>query len=781
MFWKNIIITWRNLLKNKTVSFINIFGLSLGLASSLLAILYAYHELTYEDCHSNSGRIASVYLSGESGQSGGIQQIEQTYGPEGEALKNMFPEIEAFTISRESEGIVRVGEHLFDEDRILMADEAFTEVFTVPILTGTRSNSPKTVIVSQKVAEKYFGKGAIPVGKMININLYGQKNDFEITGLYKDLPSNTHVKADIIIPFGITDQFSFIKPEEYDATAFRNYLLLRPGTDFEALNNKIVTTFKIPDNSQKALDLNAFIIPLKKTHFSGSYDNNFGKLLVFLIGGLFVLIVSGFNYINLTNILFSTRAKEIGIRKTNGGSRSNIFGLFFSDSIITTFIAFFSALTIIYLILPWFNSIMDTHITLNSRPTLALTIIGLYLFTVILCGLYPAIKFSGAKPTNLINLDKLGNGSKNYSRTILTAAQFFLAVLFIQVLMVINYQFRYMRDNDTKGYSSENVLCINGYQWGDLNKVKAELLRNTDIEAVSWGDNIPSYHYILTNNWLEEDNKIYATEYFVEEDYPKVYDLSMQEGRFFSKQYTADSKNSIVVNQIAVDVMNLTDPVGEKIFVEGEYYTIIGIIDQFMALPPVFSNMPLLMRACQNQESFLVIRINPERIKEARQYIQDVLTKINPDYPVNLKFHDDILWNSEVAKTYTSANTLMNLFFTLTIITSVIGLFGLSIYITQRRIKEVGIRKVCGASTFEILFTLSIKIILEMFAMAVIATIISVFIAKQFLSIFAIKFDPGIAFYSGGALFAILILIFSISWQTLRVAGKKPVESLRYE
>src|SRR4030042_1043329 len=444
MFLNYFITAWRNLLKFRAVSAINIFGLTLGLASAVLVIMYARHELTYENCHEKADRICRIYTKGNFGE---VQQIPTTLGPEGEALKNMFPEIEAYTISRSISTTVRAGENLFIEDDIIFSDSMAFGIFTIPFIEGNTSHDPQTVILSEKAAIRYFGKGS-PVGKSITINCYGTKWDFLVTGVYKDFPSNTHLQGEFIIPFSFSKRFDFWKPDEYQSTAYNTYVLLRPGTDVKALNKKITESYKMPVDIE---NISSYLMPLKEIHFRGTWENNKGKLIVLLIGGLFVLITSCLNYINLTNILFSARAKETGIRKINGGNRKHIFSQFLVDTLLSTLISFNLAILLLKIILPLFNARMDTHISLNADGLAMLLMIAVFMVTVFFSGIYPALRYSARRPAIVLRMETVSGSGRAYSRWILTTFQFILAVVFIQVMLVMDKQKRYLYRTELTG------------------------------------------------------------------------------------------------------------------------------------------------------------------------------------------------------------------------------------------------------------------------------------------------------------------------------------------
>ncbi|MBN2214011.1 MAG: ABC transporter permease [Bacteroidales bacterium] len=770
-----IITAWRNLLKNRVVSLINIAGLTLGLSSAVLAILYARHELTFENSHEKADRLYRIYTTGDFGA---IQRTFTTFGPVGQDLKNLFPEIEEFSISRGLNGTVRAGENIFNENEILVADSAFFSLFTIPFVTGVPSTDQLTVVISEKAAQRYFGDES-PLGKSLNMNTFGEKLDFLVTGVFEDLPSNTHLKAEFIIPFSFADRIPYWDHNDYNGTNFNIYVYTSQTADYKAINAKILSQFKIPVELE---GLSVILMPIKDIHMRGTWENNRGKLIGFLIGGLFVLITSCFNYINLTNILFSARARETGIRKVNGGNRSNVFLQFLADTVLSTLICYNLAIILIRAILPRFNALMDTSISIEPDAEFIFISLAIFVFTVILSGLYPAIRYSAMKPVDLMKPVSNQIKGKSYSRYLLTTFQFILAIIFIQYMMVMDKQNRHIGDVNVKGFEADNAICISGHPWEDLNKVKDELLKNPAVEYVSWGSSIPSMGYSITNEWKDDNNKTMAAVYFFEKDYLKLFSIKMMSGRFFSDKFASDKEDkNIIINRETAMELGYDDPMNKTVKLWGKNYTIIGVVGKYMAFPPIIDQIPIMIRNSSDRDEYLIIRISPEKRQETHEYITGVLKKFNSEYPVEIKYHQDILNDTKEAKSYITAGKLMNLFFILTIVASLIGLFGLSLFIAQRHRKEIGIRKACGASVFKVTFRLLKGLIIQVVIAISIATPIVYVASKAFLSIFPYRIEPGILFFLSGGGIALLLLIFTVSWQTWTAASRNPVESLRYE
>ncbi len=774
MFLHYLITAWRNLLKNRIVSAINILGLTLGLASAVIAIAYALNELSYEKIHEKSDRIAAIYLKGSFGD---LPFIPNSFGPEGEAIQALFPEVEARTITRVYSTTVRAGENLFIEDDILFADSIFFNIFTIPFIYGTPSRDPQSICISKQAADRYFGRDDA-IGKSLRINCDGEQVDFTVSGIFSDLPSNTTVKADFFIPFSFTKRFVSWKYQEYHGTMYNGYVLLRPGTNVTLLNEKILTNYKIPvpiDN------IAAFLLPLKEIHFNGTFENTKGKLLVFLLGGLFVILISCLNYINLSTILFSLRTKETGIRKVNGARRKHILIQLFTDTLLSTLISFNLAIILIKLILPWFNAKMYTNLQLTSDLDFILSGLALFILINLLSGIYPALRYSAVKPVTLMKPEMNAGHSKSYSRMILTTLQLLMAVIFIQVIMIMDKQSSYLDSVDLKKFDAENVICLSGYPWGDLHKVKDELLKNPEIESVSWGSNIPTMGYNLTMDWKEKDNKTLVTDFYFAPDYMEVYRIKLIAGRFLSDEYPSDKEQAVVINDRTAAELGYTDPVNKQVMIRGKQYTIIGVTDDYMAVPPIMDKMAQLITYSRELNEYLLIRAKPGNKEDIHNYIRSTLQKFNPDYPVEIKYHDDVVMATKEAQSYVAASRMMHVFFMLTIINSLIGIFGLSVFVAQRNRKAIGIRKVFGANTIGIMLRHSKGLIIQTLFAIVLASPVSYMVGKGYLSVFPDHVNPGIPLLLFGGLLIAIMLALTVSWQTLKAARTDPARSLHYE
>ncbi len=770
MFRFYLITAWRNLKKNRLVSIINITGLTVGLTCSVFAIYYALNELTYEDCHEKSDRIARIYTQGKFGP---IEKLPNSFGPTANELQSKFPEIETASVTRTVSGIVYKETQPFNQNDIVIADNEIYNILTINFLEGDKPQGAHEIAMSEKMAKKYFGHEQA-TGKFITISIWGRKFEYHITGIFKDLPNNTHLKISGIIPIKISRQLGW-NPDSYNNLAYNVFVLLQPGTDIQKLNLKIAEDYHMPVDIE---NIRVELIPIKRIHLHESIsENNLSNLIIILIGGIVALILSCFSYINLTSILFSMRRHEVGIKKVNGGASKDILAQFITDTGLTTLISLVLAFVIFYYLLPQFNTLMDRQLTLKFTFPVIVSALGVFILTVLLSGLLPAWSLSRHKPVQLIRKEDSNRQPGRVKNSLLTI-QFIVAIILLQFFIISRRQGEYMFRSEVCGYNTDNVITINGYQWGDLSVIKDELLKNSAIEYVSWSDGLPAIFFNMTNSWKEEGNKEMATLMSCAGNYTDVFRIRMKDGRFFSDEFSGE-KNSVVINSLMAHSLGMQNPVGKPMLLNNRLYIIIGVVDDFQSVPVIFDEMPLIMNYEDLQSEFLLIRVNENRRKEAQTYITSVLRNANPDYPIELKYYID--YASEAGKSFIATNTLMDIFTLIIIVNAMMGLFGLSFFIAQHKNKEVGIRKVCGASVKDMIWRLSKGFTSKLVIALAIATPITYFAGQQFVSTFTnhIAMTPDL-FLIGGIL-ALLMVALASGWKIAYAASRNPVEGLRYE
>lgn len=763
---------FRNLLKNKVVSGINILGLTLGLSCAVLAIIFADHELTFEDCHDKADRICRVYTLG---QFGSFEKIQETFGIAKEDLTKACPEIEKIARAKAIIGIVFKDNHPIQEKDILVAEESIFDILSFNFTDGGKPVGPDEIALDESMVRKYFDSER-PLGKTLTIGIRGKQKTYTVTGVYKDFPSNTHLKVSFILPFKLAYDLK-MHPDEYWSTEYGVYTLLTKGTDVTKLNAKIASTIDIPVEIE---NVNYYLVPIKRMHLHENItENSNANFLALLIGGIVALIITLFNFINSQTILFSTRFKEIGIKKTVGSNKKNIIFQFLAESVLTTLISFILALLILLIVLPHFNSLMDTQISFAINGPILLGIISVLALTVLLSTFYPALKSMKVKPISLIRGNSNGMLKNGGLSNILVTTQFVIAILLIQFIIINQKQVNHMFDKNLLKFNAEDVICMDGKTWGDLHIVKEELLKDPSIKMVSWGQGLPGATVSMTSEWKNDKNQEMANVLNGEPDYLKVFDISMKTGRFFSDNFQTDKTNAVVINKLALASLGYENPLGEQVQIHGKKYTIVGVTDDYIAVPPIMARMPLLITESGNKSNYLLIRVNPQQRERAHKYIKDVLAKANPNEPINIKYYNDIML--ELGKSFEATGIFISVFTIIIIFNAMLGLFALSFFISERKNKEVGIRKVCGASTSLVVWKLSKGFVGKLLIAFIISTPLSYMGGMGFLSTFTMKIKLTADIFLLGGFLAIIMVVISTGFKIWITATRNPVEALRYE
>lgn len=771
MFKIQLINAWRNLKKNKLVSIINITGLTIGLSCAVLAILFSYHELNYESCHEKADRISRVYTLAKFGS---YDKFPNTFSPIGNVLQNGYPEVDLVARCRNVNGIAFQDDITpIAENDIMVCDPSIFSIFTIPFTKGNIPTRPGEIVMSEKMAGKYFKGDAVE--KNLTINIEGKKRNFIVTGVFKNLQSSTHVKATFIIPFAMSAEFGW-NTEQYSGTNYSVYTLTKQGTDIKKLNKKIAETYRLPIDFE---DGGIALVPVKRIHLYENIEENAkANLLTLLFGGILSLVLSCFNYINLSTILFSTRNKEVGISKTIGAGKSEVFRQFMTDTLLTSFISFSLSVLVINLVLPSFNTLFEIDINIIPNLKIAVYIAAIFTITVLLSGSYPAFILSGFKPLSLIKDNQAGR-RKHRLMNILITVQFIVSVMLLQFIVLSVKQNNHLSSSDIVGFDGTGVLCLNGNEWGDLNKVKDELLKNSNIETVTWGSRVPMVSMNTNQDWKEKGNKEMALQFWMEDDYFKAFKIKLLEGRSFSNELSGEDKQAVIINRITANSLGYNDPVGKTMMLDGKQVLIIGLVDNFQAQPPIFEDFPLIACKSGSTANQLIIRIGKNNREETKSFIRETLVKINPEFPFEMKLYDDHI--ADFAKSYYTTGLLMNVFTGIIIFNAMLGLFGLSFFISQRKNKEVGIRKVHGADIQSIIWRLGKGFLVKLILAFCIASPLIFLAAQGYLSMFPrhIKVGPEVFLIGGFLAFIALLLSTGIKiWQS---ANANPIETLKYE
>jgi putative ABC transport system permease protein len=776
-------VAMRNLIRNKTYSFTNITGLAIGLVCSIFIMLWVRYELSYDRHHEKVDQITLAYLKGTQEDQTSYQST--TSPIIANILQRDFPEI--INTARAGflgEVVLKTGDKKITESRGIGADPEFLNIFTFHFLKGNAVNALAglhSVILSESMANKYFGQED-PIGKILVIN---NQFDFFVTAVIQDIPANSHLLYDFIVPFEFLKDLGFqITGREFFPCNYFTYALLQNNISLKSLNEKVsqhiiskgeVITFQIT------------LIPLTEVYLQDNGGKQ--KIYIFSLIAMIIIVIACINFMNLTIAQASKRAKEVGIRKVIGATRIQIAEQILGESLIMVLVAILLALIGIELFLPYFNNIINKEISLSylDREWL-LFLIGLVLFSGFLAGSYPAFFLSSFRPAKVLKTGSTNWSNRPVLRRALLILQFSVSILFIIITLVMSRQMQYIRSLDL-GLNEENILYVqlDGDIKGRIPELKNELRQNANIQLVSSSSRIPTV--ITWGNYRKwgrpEEPSRRICEVIVDEDYFETFGLQMIDGRFFSKSFLSDANESVIVNEAAIKLLGQGNYVNNPFYYDDRNYTLIGVIKDFQHISPIYSApQPLIFRLNPNENKFLFVKIHPSvkdihAVTETVNYIKSVCNSFSPDFPLSYSFLNEFTYERE--RDMASRQKIIFYATLFAIIISCLGLFSLSAFLNEQRTKEIGIRKAIGATVTNVLVLLTKDYAKWILLANLIAWPIAWYSMNKWLEDFAFKIPiPWDLFLAAGAL-ALLVSLITVSFQAFRAANANPVKSLLYE
>jgi len=786
---------FRNLWRNKAFSVINIVGLSVGLACCMLIFLYAMDEVSYDRFHVNAPNIYHLVVD-DQGSDGQVHKFSSTGDMPGPTFKRQLPEIQddvriqggSYTIKRNNE--------VFDQDA-LYVDSNFFSVFTFPMLYGKPEHAlddPHAIVLSEEVAKKYFGKEN-PVGKTLDLKVgdgLTAFQPFKVTAVTKKSPQNSSIKIKMLLPKKVNHI-----DNQWNNFFENTFLVVKPGTNIKQLDAKINKIYltdaasQIKENADKFgdKDKRSFSLqPLLAMHTSTDYpaDNGLSDqsnpMYSYILSGiaLFILAIACINFVNLTVARSLKRAKEIGIRKVVGGNRKQLIMQFLGESFILSFIAFVLSIVLVVAVLPFFNTLANKALAFSYLLSFKLVAgyIGIFLLTGLLAGFYPALVLSGFNPVQSL-YNRTQYAGKNYLSKGLVILQFTLATFLIISTITIYSQFSYLMNFDL-GYNGKNVVSITA--WGlDKTKLplfKAELSKDPSILGITadqggrWG----------TMAHINGDHQQMFDMKHIDEDYLPLFQVSMVKGRNFSKAMVSDTANSVLVNEEFVKQAGWKNPIGQVVdfFYEKKKYNVMGVVKDYHFLSLTEKMSPILYTMKPDIGwGNIFVKISDKNKSEALNRIQREFKADFPFIPYQYKFKDD-----EVAEQYDKEakwKQIVSFGAVLTIFISCIGLFGLATLSAERRKKEIGIRKVLGASVNGIVRKLSTDFAMLVVISAVISAPAAWWAMHKWLENYPYRITINAWIFLGAAVCVLLIALVTVSFQTIKAAVANPVNSLRSE
>jgi putative ABC transport system permease protein len=801
-------IAFRNLWKNKGFSAINIIGLSVGLATCLLIMLYVMDELSYDKYNKKADRIYRV--DGDIQFGGNHFILAVAPEPMGPTLKNDYPEVEQYVRFRGYGGfLVRKGNQNVQEGKVIYADSTLFDVFTLPMIAGdpaTALKDPKSVVITEKIAKKYFNTTDV-VGKSFVIN---DTSNLKITGVIKNVPKQSHFNFDFFVSLN-----GALPPWEVNSWLSNNentYIVLRKGADPKVLQSKLsalVEKYMYPqafsllnikkDEFEKSGNHASYsLTPLTAIHLHSDKVAELGAnssiqyVYIFSAIAIFILLIACVNFMNLSTARSSNRAKEVGIRKVLGSLRKNLIKQFLTESILISLIALFLAVLLAWALLPYFNQIANKEIAIGlfSKSWLLPSLIILMLIVGLLAGSYPSFYLSAFKPIVVLK-GKLAAGFKrSWLRSSLVVFQFWISIILIIGTIVIYNQLRYIQQKKL-GYNRDHVLVLeNTDPLGNQAKAfKNELLKLSGVQSATMTGFLPTSDWrsdspLFSDASLDQKSAVSSQIWTVDENYIPTLGMQMAKGRNFSKQFLTDS-SAVIINEAAARLLDFADPINKPLYYLTDInnksvttYHIIGVVKDFNYNSLRQTVTPLAL-FYGNQTSKIALKINTANIKGLISQIENKWKAMAPGQPFNYTFMDEQFNNQY--RTEQRISQISISFAVLAILIACLGLFGLVTYAAEQRIKEIGIRKVLGASVTNLVSMLS-KYFLKLVALsALIAFPVAWWAMHKWLQDFAYRVQIGWWIFVVAALIALAIALLTVSFQAIKAALTNPIKNLRTE
>ncbi|HEV2480545.1 MAG TPA: ABC transporter permease [Puia sp.] len=799
---------FRNLWKSKGFSAINIIGLAIGLSTCLLILIFVMDELGYDRYNAKADRI--YRLDGDIKFGGNHFILAVAPAPAGPAIRRDYPEVESEVRFRMQGGrLVRKGNQNIQEDAVIYADSTLFDVFTLPMIAGdphTALVDAHSVVITERMAKKYFDAVDV-VGRTLMIN---DTIPYKVTGVIKDIPVQSHFHYDFFLSMSELDEAK--RNEEWLSNNFNTYIVLRKGTDpkkFEAKLGQLIYKYIAPllrqavnqsveDFFKAGNSVSFSLTPLTAIHLHSNKtaeldaNGNIQYVYIFTAVALFILLIACVNFMNLSTARSSNRAKEVGIRKVLGSLRGNLVSQFMIESILLSFISMLLALGLAYLLLPVFNQLSGKQMVIGlfSRTWLVPAMLALVVIVGILAGSYPAFYLSAFRPIAVLKGNVAAGFKTGWLRNSLVVFQFGISIFLLVGTAVIYRQLSYIHSR-ALGFNREQVLIVdNTWHLGNgIRAFKERLLKLPGVEGATMTGFLPTSDNrnddaIFLSPDLDTKKAISMQTWPIDENYIQVLGMKMAAGRNFSTAFPTDS-NAAIVNEAAVRLMQGADPLRQDLYEledlqtkKLDRYHVIGVVKDFNfnSLREVVTPMVLFLRENHGQ---IALRVSPENVHRLVGQIGEIWREMAPSQPFSYLFMDDAFNN--IYRTEQRMGGISLSFSLLAIFIACLGLFGLAAYAAEQRTREIGIRKVLGASVSGIVRLLSRDFLRLVVVSALIAFPLAWWAMHHWLQDFAYRITIGWEVFAAAGVAAVGIALLTVSFQAVRAALANPVESLRSE
>jgi len=782
-------IAFRNIIRHKAFAAINIAGLAIGMACSIFILLWVQNELSYDRFNKNANEIYRIAARA------GDFKVAINPAPMVADLQAKMPVIRNTVRLATSSNVFEVGERKFEEKRVFYADSTFLQVFSYRLLKGDRAsvlNRPDAVLITEDLAKKYFGHEDA-LGKILRKD---NNKDVIVTGILANIPSNSHLQFDCILPMSsIAQTNDNIKNQVWDNFDFYAYVQLDKTSGPSSANiakfNKQMDDIYKTHVSEKTLKVNFWLQPLTAIHLHSNYQvdlpghGNIQYVNIFFVVALFILSVACINFMNLATARSARRAKEVGLRKVVGAGRKQLIGQFLGESMLISFVSLVLATGIVWLLLPLFNDLAGKKLSIHLLDSRIITILAtIALATGLISGSYPALFLSGFQPVKVLKGNVKTMGGNLIFRNGLVVVQFVVSIMLLAGTAIVYRQLNFIKSMNL-GFDKSNLLYLPmaGEMWNKQQALKAELKQNplTSNYAITSDLPVDLASGTVNVHWEGKDPKsqvVFPT-LMVDEGFFNVFQMKILSGRVFSPEFKSDSTN-FIVNEKAVQVMGMkvSNAVGKSLSLWDNKGTIIGVVKNFNYKPIQQPIEPMIL-ALNRWGGTAVIRTQPGKTEATIKALGKISADLNPGYPFSYGFLDQDLANQY--KGEQRMGSLFNVFAVLAIFISCMGLYGLSAFMAEQRTKEIGVRKVLGASVFKVVYLLSTGFTKLILIAVVIAVPLAWFAINSWLKSFAFRVNADWMVFLIASLAALAIAWLTVSYESIKAAIANPVKSLRNE
>ncbi|WP_413667770.1 ABC transporter permease [Mucilaginibacter sp. Mucisp86] len=796
---------FRNIARHKFISFINIFGLTIGLTCCLLILTYIVKELSYDKFNHNAPNIYRVSRSFNTADGIVNLHLGAVAPPFGPLLKNEFPDIKKVTrLFPNGDVVLRYKDKLLTEKGSYFADENFLSFFDLKTIAGdpkTALSEPYTVMMTEDMARKYFGNED-PINKEIRLD---NQFNFKVTGIFKPFPPNSQMHPQMLMSFNtLNDDKVYGRNAlrtNWGNNSFFTYLLLpdnynidRISSQFPAFIDKYMNSPGQPRQSKfTQLHIQRFLDIHLHSHLDDEVEQNgdIKRVYIFSAIALFILLIACINYMNLSTARSTLRAKEIGIRKVIGAQQKEIITQFLSESVLITYFSLVLALILTWALLPLINQLSELGLSIDSlfKPSILVSVLLLPLIIGLISGIYPAIFMSSFKPIKVLKgILKVGSGNISF-RKVLVVVQFSISIILIVATTIVFQQLRYIQ-NKSLGFNKDHLVTLGGIPANQFEAFRADVLRDPSVKDIGRSSRIPSGRLLDDQGAsvfdgdkplpVKADIKCINTDY----GFIPTYGIKMMAGRNFSRDFATDS-NNFVINESTVSVLGWKSPenaIGKDMSYGGVKGKVIGVVKDFHFESLHQNIIPLLMEMpsfANNSYRRVTVKIDGNHVNAALATLEQTWKKYQPETPFEYSFLDERfqkLYNSEQEQ-----GNLFTIFSCLAIFIACLGLFGLSAFTISQRVKEIGVRKVLGASIPQIVTELSKDFLKLVIVAAVIALPIAWYAMSKWLLDFAFRVSIQWWVFLMAGVIALIIAFATISYQSIKAAMANPVKSLRSE